>query len=312
MPKQFIAKIKNLNPLEFVVTQKHGTETPFQNQYWDNKQEGIYVDIISGDPLFSSLDKFDSGTGWPSFCKALAKSAIILEQDLAHGLKRTEVATLTTHLGHLFEDGPENFGGLRYCINSVSLKFIAKDNLIELGYGEYLSLFSNEVGAESEYAYLAGGCFWGLEHFLSKANGIINTKVGYCGGDIVNPSYEQVSRGNTGYAETVEVKFNPKEITYREILKLFFTIHDPTTLNKQSNDLGTQYRSAIFYSNNIQKYTALNIIELANQSNVFTGSIVTKVEEMKNFYQAEEYHQKYLEHNPTGYNCHFVRANWKF
>ena len=136
--------------------------------------------------------------------------------------------------------------------------------------------------------------------------------MGYCGGDIVNPSYEQVSRGNTGYAETVEVKFNPKEITYREILKLFFTIHDPTTLNKQSNDLGTQYRSAIFYSNNIQKYTALNIIELANQSNVFTGSIVTKVEEMKNFYQAEEYHQKYLEHNPTGYNCHFVRANWKF
>ena len=312
MHKQFISKIKNLNPIEFAVTQNHSTEAPFQNQFWDNKQEGIYVDIISGDPLFSSIDKFDSGTGWPSFCKALENSAIILKQDLSHGLKRTEVATSTTHLGHLFEDGPKDLGGLRYCINSSSLKFIAKDNLIESGYGEYLNLFSNEVSTEPEYAYLAGGCFWGLEHFLNKASGIINTKVGYCGGDVVNPSYEQVSSGSTGYAETVEVKFNPKEITYREILKLFFTIHDPTTLNKQGNDLGTQYRSAIFYRNNIQKYAALNIIELANQSNVFIGPIVTKLEEMKKFYQAEECHQKYLEQNPTGYNCHYVRVNWKF
>ena len=312
MHKQFTSKIKNLNPLEFSITQNHGTESPFQNQYWDNKQAGIYVDIISGDPLFSSLDKFDSGTGWPSFYKALENSAIILKQDLSHNLKRTEVATSTTHLGHLFEDGPKDFGGLRYCINSSSLQFIAKDNLIVSGYGEYLSLFSNTKTEDFEHAYLAGGCFWGLEFFLSKTNGIINTQVGYCGGEIVNPSYEQISKGDTGYAEAVKVKFNPKKITYREILKLFFTIHDPTTLNKQGNDLGTQYRSAIFYSNNIQKYTALNIIELANQSGVFPGSIITTIEEIKKFYPAEEYHQKYLEQNPTGYNCHYIRPNWKF
>ncbi len=312
MTKIYASKISNLSLIEFEVTQNSGTEKSFNNRYWDNKEEGIYVDIISGEPLFSSTDKYDSGSGWPSFTKTINKKNVILKEDLAHGLKRTEVSTITTHLGHLFDDGPKVLGGMRYCINSAALRFIAKDKLIESGYGEYLRLFSNKLTIEPEFAYLAGGCFWGLEFLLSKTKGVIITRVGYCGGTSFKPSYEEVSSGNTGHAETVEVKYNPKEINYREILKLFFTIHDPTTINKQGNDIGIQYRSEIFYTNDIQKYAALDIVKLANESEVFNGLIVTKISKFTHFYEAEEDHQKYLKRHPAGYTCHFVRNNWKF
>ena len=312
MTKIYESKISNLSSVEFEVTQNNGTEKAFNNRYWDNKEEGIYVDIISGEPLFSSIDKYDSGSGWPSFTKTINKEKVVLKEDLSHGFKRTEVSTITTHLGHLFTDGPKDLGGMRYCINSAALRFIAKDELVEHGYGEYLRLFSDQLTIEPEFAYLAGGCFWGLEFLLGKTKGVIITRVGYCGGTSFKPSYEAVSLGNTGHAETVEVKYNPKEITYREILKLFFTIHDPTTINKQGNDIGTQYRSEIFYINDNQKYAALDIIKLANQSEVFKGPIVTKISKFTHFYEAEEYHQKYLKQHPAGYTCHFVRNNWKF
>ena len=312
MTKLYSSKIGKLSKAEFEVTQNCGTEKAFENKYWDNKAEGIYVDIITGEPLFSSIDKYDSKTGWPSFTGVINKKSIIEAEDLSYNLKRTEVKTTTSHLGHLFEDGPAEQGGLRYCINSASLRFIAKDKLVESGYGEYLRFFSNEPIDKLEFAYLAGGCFWGLEYLMSKAEGVISTRVGYCGGELSNPIYEQVSSGDTGHAETVEVQYDPAEITYREILKLFFAIHNPTTLNQQGNDKGTQYRSEIFYTNDIQRYAALDIIKLANESDVFAGAIVTNVSKFKHFYEAENYHQKYLEQNPAGYNCHFVRNNWKF
>jgi peptide methionine sulfoxide reductase msrA/msrB len=312
MTKLYSSKIGKLSKEEFEITQNCGTEKAFENKYWDNKAEGIYVDIITGEPLFSSMDKYDSKTGWPSFTGVINKKSIIEAEDLSYNLKRTEVKTTTSHLGHLFEDGPAEQGGLRYCINSASLRFIAKDKLVESGYGEYLRFFSNEPIDKPEFAYLAGGCFWGLEYLMSKAEGVISTRVGYCGGDLLHPIYEQVSSGDTGHAETVEVQYDPSEITYREILKLFFTIHNPTTLNQQGNDKGTQYRSEIFYTNDTQRYAALDIIKLANESDVFGGAIVTNVSKFKHFYEAENYHQKYLEQNPAGYNCHFVRNNWKF
>jgi methionine-R-sulfoxide reductase len=120
-----------------------GTEVPFQNAYWDLKKDGIYVDIISGQPLFSSIDKFDSGTGWPSFTKSINEKTIIENKDSSHGMKRVEVKSKNTgiHLGHIFEDGPKDKGGMRYCINSASLRFIAKEDLEKEGYGEYLKLF---------------------------------------------------------------------------------------------------------------------------------------------------------------------------
>ena len=133
--------LDHLTPLQMHVTQESGTERPFQNEYWDNKAEGIYVDVVTGEALFSSQDKYDSGTGWPSFTKPIKEGNIIEKQDDSHGMSRIEVKTETSHLGHLFSDGPKDKGGQRYCINSASLKFIPKEELEEAGYGEYLTHF---------------------------------------------------------------------------------------------------------------------------------------------------------------------------
>ena len=136
-------KVKELTDIQQYVTQHDGTEPAFKNEYWDNKEPGIYVDVVSGEPLFSSTDKFDSGTGWPSFTKPIESGALTSKEDKKMWIPRTEVrsSTADSHLGHVFEDGPKDKGGLRYCINSASLRFIHKDDLEKEGYGQYLSLF---------------------------------------------------------------------------------------------------------------------------------------------------------------------------
>ncbi|MBY0408523.1 MAG: peptide-methionine (R)-S-oxide reductase MsrB, partial [Rickettsiales bacterium] len=135
--------IAALSPVQKRVTQQSGTEPPFQNEFWNHKKQGIYVDIVSGEPLFSSLDKFDSGCGWPSFTRPLEAAHVLENEDTSHGMHRTEVRSThaDSHLGHVFTDGPRASGGLRYCINSASLRFIPKEKLEEEGYGQYLTLF---------------------------------------------------------------------------------------------------------------------------------------------------------------------------
>lgn len=315
------AQLKKLTPLQYQVTQKQGTEAPFRNEYWDNHEAGIYVDVVSGEPLFSSLDKFDSGTGWPSFTRPLDKTNIELERDSSHGMVRTEVRSKhgESHLGHLFDDGPAPTGQ-RYCMNSASMRFIPVSKLAAEGYGQYLSLFgavapspspaakpSAKVEVHEEKAILAGGCFWGMQEILRKIPGVISSRVGYSGGNAAAPSYQMVTTGLTGHAESIEVTFDPTKLSYEQLLHYFFRMHDPTTLNQQHNDVGTQYRSAIFYLNDQQKETAEKVKDEVNRSGKWKAPVVTEITHAKEFYPAEGYHQDYLQKNPGGYTCHFLR-----
>lgn len=161
---------------------------------------------------------------------------------------------------------------------------------------------------QNQTAILAGGCFWGMEEVYRKIPGVVKTQVGYAGGKTDNPNYEQVSGGSTGFAESIEVEFDPTKITYEEILKVFFRMHDPTSLNRQGNDVGTQYRSEIFYRNDIQKQIAEKVINLVDQSKKWPKPVVTKLEAAPKFFPAEDYHQKYLVKNPNGHNDHYLRS----
>jgi peptide methionine sulfoxide reductase msrA/msrB len=303
---------KNLSSEQFAVTQQCGTEPAFHNPYWDNHKPGIYVDVVSGEPLFSSLDKFDSGTGWPSFTQPLNATDIVKKQDSAFGMVQTEVRSkiADSHLGHVFDDGPADKGGLRYCINSASLKFIPVEEMDRAGYGQYLEPFVKAGLSKApvhETALLAGGCFWGMEEIIRKIPGVIKTTVGYTGGTTPDPTYEEVCTGGTGHAESIQVVFDPTRINYETLLDYFFRMHDPTTLNRQHNDRGTQYRSAIFYTSDAQKQTAERVKLRWDKSGKFNRPIVTEITPATKFYSAEDYHQKYLVKNPGGYTCHVLR-----
>lgn len=307
------ARLKQkLSAEQFAVTQKCGTEPPFRNAYWDNHKPGIYVDIVSGEPLFSSLDKFDSGTGWPSFTRPIQGTEIAEKKDTAIGYERTEVRSKVadSHLGHVFDDGPRDQGGMRYCINSASLKFIPVAEMEQAGYGQLLAPFvaAGLVKAPTtETAILAGGCFWGMEEILRQLPGVIKTTVGYSGGKTADPTYKEVCTGATGHAEAIEVVFDPARLSYEGLLGYFFRMHDPTTLNRQHNDVGTQYRSAIFYTSEGQKKIAESVKAKLEQAKKFNRPITTEITAASKFYSAEDYHQKYLVKNPGGYTCHVLR-----
>jgi peptide methionine sulfoxide reductase msrA/msrB len=301
---------KQLSAEQFAVTQQCGTEPAFRNAYWDNHKPGIYVDVVSGEPLFSSLDKFDSGTGWPSFTQAVPGTDVVEKKDSAYGMVRTEVRSKVadSHLGHLFDDGPAEKGGMRYCINSASLRFVPVEEMDRAGYGRYLAPFVKAGVVKAplhETAILAGGCFWGMEDILRQIPGVVKTTVGYTGGATANPTYEEVCTGATGHAEAIRVEFDSARLTYESLLDYFYRMHDPTTLNRQHNDVGTQYRSAIFYTSEAQKQTAERV--KTEKAGKFKRPITTEIAAAAKFYPAEDYHQSYLVKNPGGYTCHVLR-----
>lgn len=304
--------LSKLTPEQFAVTQQCSTEPPFKNAYWNNHEPGIYVDIVDGKPLFSSIDKFDSGSGWPSFTKPIDATVVDFKEDRSAGMIRTEVKSKNaqSHLGHVFDDGPGP-DHKRYCINSASMKFIHARDLEKEGYGQYLKLFpafaKKNAKNETEEVILAGGCFWGVQDLVRKIPGVIDTKVGYSGGTLKNATYNDVKKGDTGHAESVKVVFDPKKLSFESLLDQFFSLHDPTTLNRQGNDIGAPYRSAIFYESDQQKEIALKKIKEWNESKKWEKPIVTEVTKASAFYLAEEYHQDYLKKNPNGYTCHYYR-----
>jgi len=156
-------------------------------------------------------------------------------------------------------------------------------------------------------AYLAGGCFWGMEELVRLIPGVLETEVGYTGGDTPNATYDLVKTGDSGHAESLRIVFDADQLAYRHLLFEFFRMHNPTTRNQQGNDMGTQYRSAIFYLNDEQKNTAEEVIKTVDASGDWKSRVVTEVAPFKNFYRAEEFHQKYLVKHPQGYTCHYVR-----
>jgi peptide methionine sulfoxide reductase msrA/msrB len=275
------------------VTQKAGTEPPFCGTLLDNKQEGMYACVVCGLPLFSSEHKFDSGTGWPSFSREFDRDHVARRRDASHGMVRTEItcARCGAHLGHVFDDGPRPTRE-RHCLNSASLAFLEK--------GEELPVESRPLRRET--AYFAAGCFWGVEHYFQQGPGVLDAVSGYMQGRVENPTYRQVITGNTGHAETVMVVFDPDRISYRRLLEAFFVMHDPTQLNRQGPDVGTQYRSGIWTVNEEQQRQAEAYIQELSASGRYRRPIVTQVEPARTFWRAEDYHQNYIA--TTGAACH--------
>jgi peptide methionine sulfoxide reductase msrA/msrB len=274
-----------LTPEEEYVILNKGTERPGTGKYVNNKETGTYTCKRCDASLYKSEDKFDSHCGWPSFDDEI-EGAVRRIPD-ADGM-RTEIvcANCGGHLGHVFVGEEFTDKNTRHCVNSISMNFVPA---------------AQEKEIRTERAIYAGGCFWGVEYFMQQKTGVISVTSGYTGGRTENPTYKEVCYNNTGHAEAVEVVFDPSQVTYEELTRLFFEIHDPTQINRQGPDIGDQYRSEIFYLNDDQRKVVENLIQLLKTRGF---KVTTKVTKATAFWPAEEYHQDYYEHKGSLPYCH--------
>jgi len=283
-----MAQTKESNFNKLSSKEKHiildkGTEQPFTGEYDILFEKGIYLCRQCNTPLYRSSDKFDSHCGWPSFDDEI--SGAIKRVPDSDG-RRTEIvcANCGGHLGHVFIGENLTDKNTRHCVNSISINF--EPMIIE---------------KITERAIFASGCFWGTEYHLSKVEGAISTTVGYTGGTKDKPTYNEVSTGTTGHAEATEVIYDPSKVSYEELAKLFFETHDPSQVNRQGPDIGTQYRSGIFYLNDEQKEIAEKLIAILEEKGL---NVVTELTKASTFWNAEDYHQDYYDNKGLTPYCH--------
>lgn len=270
-----------------------GTERPFTGEYWNHYAEGVYVCRQCGAELYNSTSKFESNCGWPSFDDEIPGA---VKRTVDADGRRTEItcANCGGHLGHIFTGEGYTDKNVRHCVNSISMVFVPRG---EQAAGET----AGQAEAAMQEAIFAGGCFWGVEHQFQQVEGVISAVSGYIGGTVDRPTYEQVCTGRTGHAEAVRVTYDPRVVSYEELAKLFFEIHDPTQKNRQGPDVGTQYRSAVFFKTEEQRQTAQMLVQ---QLADLGYDVTTEVLPAGRFYEAEDYHQDYLDKHPSRYSCH--------
>jgi peptide methionine sulfoxide reductase msrA/msrB len=275
----------NLNEFERFVLFEKGTEPPFSGEYTDHFEKGIYVCRNCGIPLYNSSDKFHSGCGWPAFDDEIPGA---IKKQLDQDKIRTEIlcSYCGAHLGHVFYGEGFTKKNVRHCVNSVSLVFVPEGQKPPI-----------------DRMFFAGGCFWGVEHLFKQLEGVLDTRVGYMGGKRKNPTYEQVCTGLTGHYETVEVIFDPKKIDEELLVKYFFEIHDFTQEDGQGPDIGEQYKSVIFYTNERQREVAERIKDQLSQK----YRVTTQIKKASDFWLAEDYHQDYYAKTGKTPYCHYRR-----
>jgi len=283
-------KLNTLTPEEQAVILHKATERPFSGEYETNFAKGTYVCKQCDAPLYRSEDKFDAHCGWPSFDDEIPGAVKRIPD--ADG-RRTEIVcnNCGAHLGHVFLNEGFTPKNTRFCVNSISLKFIPAKEM-------------KQENNTHETAYFASGCFWGTQYHFMKAAGVISTTVGYMGGHTQKPTYKEVCTGETGHAETTEVVFDNTKTSYENMVKLYFETHDFTQVGGQGPDIGDQYRSVIFYTTEAQKQIAEKYVRILTDKGYKVATILQKAPE---FWKAEDYHQEYYEKkNGTPY-CHIYR-----
>jgi peptide methionine sulfoxide reductase msrA/msrB len=284
----------DLSPEEERVIVQKGTEAIWKGEYVDNHEDGTYFCKRCNAPLFVSDSKFDSGSGWPAFDDDIDGS---VKQITDKDGRRTEIlcANCGGHLGHVFKGEGFTKKNTRHCVNSISMNFISKDEMKEKK--------NDKLGKDvkTDTAIFASGCFWGTEYFMEKEKGVISTQVGYIGGHKDNPTYGEVCAHTTGHAEAVMVVFDPQKTDYETLCRLFFETHDPTQVDRQGPDIGDQYRTEVFYTNNEQKEIAEKLKKLLEDKGL---KVATNITEATRFWDAEDYHEHYYANKGGTPYCH--------